>query len=385
MTDTPRRRFSQLCRSTILAVAVGINLLLSFITIFSAYGGLFSPEERVIASIALMFLPSLLIAGGVMMVIDLLIDRRLILIILGGWLISAGPILNFAPINLFRSAPIPGEDSRSFSLLTYNIMHFIDFRDPDIKLPANTTLSHILTADADIVALQECEEIWQPGFRNVSRSQLDSLRAQYPYRIIGSDYELSLLSKYPCEEVEIKLPRSISYVMACYRIAIGADTLHLLNVHLKSIGLTPQDKELFKESLNNIPDSRSELREEIREVKSQLLTKLSAAFKDRAAQARGARQVIDSIGGPFIVAGDFNDIPDSYAARIIRGDDMTDLYARVATGPCVTYHADRFYFRIDQIFYRGPFEAVSLIKGNAPSSDHSSLEAEFVFNPPASP
>ena len=56
----------------------------------------------------------------------------------------------------------------------------------------------------------------------------------------------------------------------------------------------------------------------MKEVKSKLLTKLATAFKIRAVQAHAARSVIDSIGGPFIVAGDFNDIPGCYAMRVIR-------------------------------------------------------------------
>ncbi len=379
MRDT-RRPSSKPLRSFILAVSVGVNLLLAFLTLFSAYGGCFDPEKRVVAAIIAMTLPVILLAGVVMMVIDLLIDKRLTLIILGSWIASAGPIYTFSPLNPAHGALTAEEQKRSFTLLTYNIMHFIDFRDPDIDLPSNATLDFILDTDADMVTLQECEEIWSEGICNMSREQLDTLKARYPYRIVGSDYQLSFLSKFPCREVELALPPHISRAMACYRVEIGADSLHIVNVHLKSIGLTDEDKELFKEALA-IPESGSKFRREMSEVKSQLLTKLSEAFRRRAEEARGVRQVIDSIGGPFIVAGDFNDIPGCYASRIIRSDDMTDAYAHTAFGPCITFHADRFYFRIDQIFYRGPMEAVKIVRGNSPSSDHSSLEATFLLDP----
>ena len=50
-------------KSTILALGVGLNLAVAMLTVFSAYGGTFNPEERVIASMAAMVLPLLLLAG----------------------------------------------------------------------------------------------------------------------------------------------------------------------------------------------------------------------------------------------------------------------------------------------------------------------------------
>lgn len=53
-------------KSTILALGVGLNLAVAMLTVFSAYGGTFNPEERVIASMAAMVLPLLLLAGIVL-------------------------------------------------------------------------------------------------------------------------------------------------------------------------------------------------------------------------------------------------------------------------------------------------------------------------------
>lgn len=168
--------------------------------------------------------------------------------------------------------------------------------------------------------------------------------------------------------------------MLGFRLNIQGHEIHLINVHLKSIGLTPEDKTLYKEALE-MPATKSELKRELKEVKSQLLTKLSEAFKIRTLQARTVRNIVDSIRGPFIVAGDFNDIPDCYAVRTIKGKDMHDAYADAAFGPTITYHGDKFYFRIDQILYRGPFKAVDIERGDISSSDHNPLLATFLFDP----
>lgn len=366
-------------RSTILAIGIGINLFVAMITVFSAYGGTFDPETRVIASIAALILPSLLIAGLIIAVIDLIFDARLALIIACGWLVSISPILTYFPVNIPHGKLSTEEQERSFTLLTYNILHFWEFRGDVPDLESNATLDYILSTDADILNLQEAEAVWDNGFTKITHEQIDSLYSRYPYRFINSAYQLSVLSKYPCEEVKLNIDPRVGYVMACFRLNIKGRELHLLNVHLKSIGLTEDDKRIYKGALD-IPENKSKLKHEIREVKSRLLNKLSMAFKDRAEQAEAVRSVIDSIGGPFIVAGDFNDIPGCYAMRKISGTDMHDAYADAAFGPCITYHADCFYFRIDQVLYRGPFSAADIRKGYSPSSDHSPLLTTFVFD-----
>lgn len=348
------------------------------LTVFSAYGGTFDPEERVIASMAAMVLPILLAAGGLLFLINLFFDRRLDLILIGGWLVSLPSILVFSPIHM-HPALSAAEKERSFTFLTYNVLHLWDFRGEVEGLEENASLQYIIDTDADIVNLQEMEYLRPLKEWKVSAGQIDTIKSRYPYRFIDEANQLSLLSKYPVEKVGIHIPDSISYVMACFRLDIMGREVHLMNVHLKSIGLTPEDKTLYKKALD-IPETKKELKRELKEVKSQLLSKLAEAFRIRTVQARAVRSVVDSIGGPFIVAGDFNDIPDCYAVRTIRGKDMHDAYADAAFGPTITYHGDRFYFRIDQVLYRGPFQAVDIERGAISSSDHNPLLTTFLFD-----
>ncbi|MDE5650801.1 MAG: hypothetical protein K2I35_07320, partial [Duncaniella sp.] len=70
-----------------------------------------------------------------------------------------------------------------------------------------------------------------------------------------------------------------------------------------------------------------------------------------------------------------------YAIRTIMGDDLRDAYAECAFGPAITYHGNRFYFRIDHILYDGNIEAVKLQLDKVPSSDHYPLFATFLIDP----
>lgn len=368
-------------RSTILALGVGLNLAVAMLTIFSAYGGTFNPEERVIASMAAMVLPLLLIAGIVLSAIDLLFDKRLILVIAAGWAVSLPSILVFSPLHFWKPALTEQQQKDSFTFLTYNVLHFWDFRGEDYPgVERNETLDYILSTDADVVNIQEYDVLDTKGPWKIKESQVDSLKTLYPYQYTDLDLKYALLSKYPFEQIELHTPREARLAMLGFKLNIKGHEIHLINVHLKSIGLTPEDKTLYKEALD-LPATKSELKRELKEVKSQLLSKLSEAFKIRTIQARAVRNIVDSIGGPFIVAGDFNDIPNCYAVRTIKGKDMHDAYAEAAFGPTITYHGDKFYFRIDQILYRGPFKAVDIERGDISSSDHNPLLATFVFDP----
>lgn len=360
---------------------MGLNLFVAMVTAFSAYGGMFDPDERVIAAMAAMVLPVLLIVGAILFLVDLFFDRRLVLILVGGWLVSLPSILVFAPVRLWHAPLTEEQRDSSFTFMTYNVLQLWDFRGEDYPgVEQNATLDYILSADADVVSIQELGVLKPDGKWKITKAQVDSIEARYPYRYVGSAYMLSVFSKYPMEQVEINVDQTTANVMACFRLDIKGHKIHLMDVHLKSIGLTDEDKVLYKETLE-LPENKGELKRELKEVKSQLLTKLAEAFRIRAIEARNVRSIVDSIGGPFIVAGDFNDIPGCYAVRTIKGRDMHDAYADAAFGPAITYHADRFYFRIDQVLYRGPFSAVDIERGDISSSDHNPLLTTFVFGP----
>ena len=370
-----RERRSTPIKSFFTAIAVGVNVLLGMATVFSAYGGMISPDEMVFASIVAMMLPGFLIAGIILLVLDIMFWRKLSLVLIIAWIASAPPILEYCPLNVLPHKLTEQEKERTFTFLTYNVLHFWDFCGDVPGVNKNRTLDYILSTDADIVSLQEAESIEGPW--KVTPDQLYELHTRYPYGYMNVAKQLTLLSKYPAEHVHIDMPPCISERVACFRLNVKGDTIHLFNVHLESIGLSPEDKELYMQLYNPSPERK--LKEEISEVKTQLISKLAKAFRERAEQARALRECIDSIGGNIIVAGDFNDIPGCYAIRTIAGDDFKSAFTECGFGPTVTYHGNRFYFRMDHVLYHGNFEAVKIKRAKIPSSDHYPLLTTFMI------
>lgn len=374
------RRFFLRFHSAIRALTVGVNGVVFICTIFSAYGGCFDPAHVPVAALAAMMLPIMLLAGIVLMVIDIIVSYRIAFMILASWLISLPEILIFFPVNVFSPTLTPEQEARSFTLLTYNCLHLAPY-DPSVVGWTNGTADYILSADADVVNLQELEFLSPRKGIKLTAEQVDSLKSRYPYRIIDEEQQLVVLSKYPVEQIPLTIPkRSEPCLIQAFRLEIHGTPVNLYNVHLKSIGLSPDDKTLFRELPGKIkqPDA-IEIRDEIHDVKEKLVSKLAQSFVTRGVEARWLRQVIDSIGGNTIVAGDFNDIPGCHAERVIMNGDLHDAYAENAFGAVITYHDNRFYFRIDHILYGGDLRAVDIRRDTPPWSDHYPLFAKIVL------
>ena len=377
ITEFFHRFFTRPGKATVRAVVAGGNTLLGLLTIFSAYGGAIDPEVCVLASLMAMALPVFLILGVLLLVLDLCFWKKASLVLIASWAVAIKPILAFAPLNIGGHSLSQEERENSFTFLTYNVLHFWDFRGHSVGLEQNATIDYILDLDADIVSLQEADMLKEWPLWRITRGQIQQLAEQYPFRAVCVDDQFTVLSKYPFVRDRLDVPARWKSKFSFYRLSMKGQVVHLANCHLQSIGLTPDDKTLYR----SLVKSEAEItRREVDEVKNTLLRKLQNAFLERRSQAEYLRHVIDSIGGNWIVAGDFNDIPACYAVRTIMDGDMHDAYAEEAFGPTITYHGSMFYFRIDQVLYKGDFQAVDITRGSSPASDHYSLLTTFVFD-----
>lgn len=361
--------------------------MLALVTLMSAYGGIVNPDVSAIPAILAMTFP-LWLGLTVAALTACLFFNRVMAIIPGVTiLLCISPILSFCPLNLSREKLTPDEEARSFTFMSYNVYGLNDFRH---QLPSpkdttmlyqevmkgknNPTLSYIISQDADIVCMQEFWWTLKPNHRVVSPALLDSIYAKYPYRVMGAGN--GILSKFPIYPVKLpKLNDATAFHLAAVAEIQGRRTL-IVSVHLQSIGLDDSDKALYHEITAGEGG-----REAIAGAKRQLLSKLAKAFRNRAIQTRLIRSQIDSLGiENVIVAGDFNDIPDCYALRQLAKDDFKSAFSMAGCGPVITYHANRFYFQIDHILYRGQLDAVGYRKDDFDRSDHYPIMARFLWS-----
>ncbi|MGN1246296.1 MAG: endonuclease/exonuclease/phosphatase family protein [Muribaculaceae bacterium] len=338
----------------------------------SAYGGIADPVTSAKLSVLGLAYPIALAVALVLMVVWLCLRQWLLALIpLLAIVASWGPITTFSPINFVSRDVAEGDCARTFTVLTYNVMNFTD--NTGVQHTPNRTIQYILDRDADVVCLQEAAQ--ERNFDKVEyvSEMLEVIKEKYPY-YHNHRSDVVLLSKYPIVS-EVDSVYFDNHIRAVgWDVAMPDDTVRVYSCHLESIGLTQTDKHLYRQltRLHNMGSTS-----DLDEVRGTLVTKLARAYRCRSLQARLLRDKIDDTDRQVILCGDFNDTPGSFAYRTIMGSDMRDAYAECALGPTITYHCNRFYFRIDHILYRGNFDAVKIERGSLNASDHYPLCATF--------
>lgn len=351
-------------------IAIIFNILVMSATIFSGYGGYISPISMPFAGVMSMTFPLWIIINLILLIIYLIFLRKMTLFPVLSLIICTSPILNFCPLNLGGKDISEAKNDNTFTLLTYNVYDFIDYRK-EYPENSNRTLDYIISTDADIVCMQECEYFSPLKRFHVYAHQIDLLKSRYPYRKIDIKGQ-SIISKYPFEYQDSAYCDFGWGGITAFKLNINNNDVLIFNIHLQSIGLSDNDKELYKELTELKTDDN------IKRAKKQLLNKLFDAFKGRAKQINRLCSFIEkSDVENIIVCGDFNDTPNSYAIREILRLGFNDAYRKCGLGPTPTYNANRFLFRIDHILYKGNLSATAIKRGNINSSDHYPLMAVF--------
>lgn len=353
-----------------------VNLLLAVAMLISAYGGTVSPETSVVPALVAMLLPTVLPLMLVALVLSCFISWKAMVFNLVVLLCCSGPILNICPMNFDSAERIEASKPETrFTLMTYNVMELYDYNGTtwDEKNNRDKTVRYMIDSGCDIIAYQEAYNIHALGYPGTSNETIQDLRKEYPYLARTPNSYVGLLSKYPVKCVPINLADTNSFIVGCYEVDINGKIITIINVHLQSIGLNTDDKNLYRELTKGEKVNMDT-------VRHTLLHKLKVAFKARARQAIKLRHFINELQGPVILCGDFNDIPGCYAERAVMGHDLRDAYRDAGLGPSITYHANRFYFRIDQILYRGVTPLKVRVRTNG-YSDHYPVVGTFSTTP----
>lgn len=346
------------------------SIVLFLITILAAYGGRINPEYFPYFSWLTLGLPYLAIASMIVTVIWFCCGK----IITGALgvaalVVSWGPITTAVPLHFAQK---PENEKRTFTLLTYNILHGIDQTQHKtdtlgVRQEGNPALEFIINSGADIVNVQELANVNNDReVPNISQ-YIDTIRKIYPYRVENSETDRKVFSKFP---ITLKA-HNIWYSYCELQMPWGK--MSLINIHLPSYSLSDEERGVVKELV-----SVKKTEDGLKELKGPIRKKLNNSFQYRAEIVGELKGLIEEIDGPLIVAGDFNDVPESYAYRMIRSAGLDDAYVDTSFGPMITYNQHGFWFHLDQVFYRpDPLKALKVSKKGVKYSDHYPVFAEF--------
>lgn len=207
--------------------------------------------------------------------------------------------------------------------LTSHSLRLVSWNAEGFQLNKDTlqaSAAFIRNLHPDVICLQE-----RPHDNLLHRDSISAIFG-YPYRVFNSREDevlnLALYSRFPLSNMkEYYFPDSYNKVLQIDMQYEGR-TIRLFNMHLQTTGMTPAyqgNNRLHTYQLN---------------------------ARERNRQAQLLAEAVASSPYPVILCGDLNDIPVSYAYRILT-DQLDDCFLVAGSGWGGTYQPACNLFRID--------------------------------------
>ena len=346
-----------------------LSYILTAVTTLLYIGSAFSPyiPPRLLSPVALLGLFFPLAFVGQLLAWSYWLVRRRWRILIGLSLIFAfswESISSYMPLHRGLSRQLEEYQGPRLKVLSYNVCGF-GFEHHGSQRP-NKVLLYLKSSEADLICLQEAS-LAQDKDWGVTMGQVKAyLGKKYPYISLipaqdgGSG--LMLLSRYPIKEAErIPMP-SRTNGAAHFKINIGGQETHVINVHLESFRLS---QALGQEYMNLVAKGKAF------QLQDALRSKLTPIFRHHERQAKIVKRYADSLQTErLIICGDFNDTPVSYAHEKLERD-MTDAFIKAGNGLGYSFVSRTFLVRIDHILLGKAFTPYyTKVDAGVKGSDH---------------
>lgn len=318
-------------------ILLGVNGIVVLFLLLAAYSPYLHPQDYPILSCFGLAFPIFLCFNLLFFFFWLIVYRKYTLLPILAVVCCWDAVRTYVPVNLFNDE----KSEATLKFLSYNTMAFGN-REAHTKEKPNKILKYLSESDADIICLQEC--VW--GDR-LKKKDVDYALRKYKYKhhysFANGLNGLGVYSRYPILSAKPIPIESRSNASIAYRIKVDKDTLLVINNHLESFRILDADVEVYHEMMDTPNNGHffSSFR--------RLWKKLALPAAVRARQADKVTETFsDYQGQGVIVCGDFNDSPISYSHQVMTRH-LKDAFVESGNGLGISYHQNRFYFRIDHI------------------------------------
>ncbi len=289
--------------------------------------------------------------------------------ILIGWSIFA------KSFNFSNTSPGgPKKSSDYLRMMTYNVHSFSGVGANASKPTRTEILQIIKDQQPDVLCIQEFFSK-KKGEAAMVDSIKKVLNTPYFYRftVNNIDYEgngIAAFSKFPIiNKGLIPLADNNSTNQCIYIDVKKADKIvRVYAVHLQSIQFMPEDYQTI--------DSVKKIEETNLHSYKRILGKLKKAFLRRSEQVYLVKNHANSSPYPFIIAGDFNDTPASFALNKM-SEGLVNAFREKGSGFGATYNGDFPNYQIDYILAQPKFEVINYMVIKKKLSDHYGIRADL--------
>lgn len=355
-----------------------IGFVLAFSLILGSIAGHTDPRNHVMIAFFGLAYPVLLVLNVVM--IFLWITRgKLFFAIVTAAIIGMGWHALIATISFTGEA---GEGPKTapdlVRMMTYNVHSFRPYDPGNDELTKHQMLALVKNEDPDIICFQEYVSQRKGSFDVTdSLKRILNIRKPDNYFIPTTESNsaangMAIYSRYPIVNKGV-IPFSNERGGNCGIFAdvmVNNKVVRVYNVHMQSISFDKQDY--------NYLEKVKAMEAEITPAK-RILGMLMTAFLRRSAQVDIMKAHMKTCTTPFIIAGDFNDTPASYAVTQMT-KTLNNSFVEKGIGLGRTYNGKFPNFQIDYISATKTIKIINHRIIEAKLSDHFPVRSDLRVN-----
>src|SRR5690606_20177041 len=255
---------------------------------------------------------------------------------------------------------------QKLKVMSFNVRLFNQYNWIDDHTIEKQIVDLIKDEKPDVLMLQEYKKTDQTTAKSLG----------FPYYSFkpnkNSHYGQAIFSKYKIEKSEAIVIQNDSNYNNQFQyadISWKGKPIRFINIHLASVGLESADYELLE-------NPNTENQEELEKGLKSIAGNLSEAFKRRAVQIKSVVNEIKSSEHPGVLAGDSNDVPQSFIYNEI-SNELVDSFTDSGHGFGKTYVKSPVPLRIDYIFHSKNLHAINFRHIKKELSDHYPIVADL--------
>lgn len=319
--------------------------------------------------------PPLLLANIIFIIYWLIARAKLALVSIVTILIGWNALHNNVGLSFWNKAP--ERSNGNLRVLTYNVHNFRKGGVKDDDSTRHGILRVIKSINPDVIGIQEYfgrdwgRYVMEDSISNLFKNKYSHIEAS-----LESNTEkigVAIFSRYPIiSKGSVSIAKANSGSQCIYvDINRNDKIIRFYCIHLQSIRFEQQDYQY----IDTVTTSG---KTDISSTK-RLAGKLKLAFLKRADQVMKVKQHAAACPYPYVISGDFNDTPSSFAVnQMAKG--IKNSFREKGFGLGRTYNGDFPNYQIDYIMASKQFDVLNYKVIKQKLSDHYPVYADLVLN-----
>jgi endonuclease/exonuclease/phosphatase family metal-dependent hydrolase len=374
-------------RSLSKVILLLVNGMLAVLFIACCLAPRMHPKDWWFTGFLGLFFPFLFLSLLVFLVLWLILKPRLALFPFFVLVVGLIPFSVHFSLRLHNDFNLVKEE-KTIRLMDWNVRHFVPFSEDKFKPHSNgqhtLIYNEIKRLNPDILCMQEF--LHMPGEGKANPLYAMKSELGFPYHefegenIFGSKEAsgIAIFSKFPIVRSGLVLYPSSMLGSAEHTVfadlKVNEDTIRVYSVHLQSYGFGDREYHTIDDIEHNTTDGES----------IHLLRKMRNTFYWHGIQSDFVKNEMDASPFPVLMAGDMNDVPNSYAYARLKGNMQDNFLEKGSFGLGATFNSATSNMlrllptlRIDYILSDDHFETIQFAQGGNGISDHAFLVSDI--------